>query len=187
MRGVLRFLRALLVWVILLVAVAALLVAVLVPRVAGATPYTVLTGSMRPLYPPGTLVVVRPTDADRIEVGDVITYQLESGRPTVVTHRVVALGVRTDGERVFTTQGDANDVADQEPVREIQVRGTLWYHVPHLGWVNTWLTGDRRQWATWAVGAALAGYATYMFTAAAVDRRRARRRPATATAPGVQE
>ncbi len=61
------------------------------PRLGGATPYTVLTSSMEPEYPPGTLVVVRPVPIEEIGIGDVITYQLESGEPTVVTHRVVGL------------------------------------------------------------------------------------------------
>lgn len=71
-------------------------------------------------------MVVRPVDADEIRVGDVITYQLASGRSTVVTHRVVSIGTRLDGTPVFTTQGDANDTADEEVVRPVQVRGRLW-------------------------------------------------------------
>jgi signal peptidase len=74
-------------------AVALALVGVVAPLVLGATPYTVLTGSMRPTYPPGTMVVVRPVDVERVAPGDVVTYQLASGRPEVVTHRVVAVGV----------------------------------------------------------------------------------------------
>ena len=62
MRAVLTFVGRTLAWLVILGAVAVLLVAVVVPRVAGATPYTVLTGSMAPAYPPGTLVVVRPVD-----------------------------------------------------------------------------------------------------------------------------
>ncbi len=39
-------------------------VVVVVPKVGGATAYTVLTGSMRPTMPPGTLVVVKPVKPD---------------------------------------------------------------------------------------------------------------------------
>jgi predicted ribosomally synthesized peptide with SipW-like signal peptide len=41
---------------VILAAVAALVVTVLVPRLTGATPYTIRTGSMTPALPPGTLV-----------------------------------------------------------------------------------------------------------------------------------
>ena len=156
----------LVVWTALLGLAAVLAVAVVIPRIVGATPYTVLTGSMSPTYPPGTLVVVRPTPPDDIAVGDVITYQLDSGRPTVVTHRVVAVGASTSsGERVFTTRGDANGADDAERVRPVQVRGTVWYGVPHLGRANQVLTGDQRQAAVNATAAALIGYALWTFVA----------------------
>lgn len=167
-------------WLVILGVVVVLAAAVLVPRLAGATPYTVLTGSMEPTYPPGTLVVVKPIAFDDIAIGDVITYQRESGKGDVVTHRVVGSGNRFDGERVLTTRGDANQVADRNPVQEVQVRGKLWYSVPYLGHVNNALTGRQRQWAVWAVSAGLVGYAAYMFVGALRDRRRSRQAPSAA-------
>ena len=80
--------------------------AVVVPRLAGATPSTVLTGSMAPAHPAGSLVVVRPVDIDEVRTGDVITYQLCSGELAVAT-------------QVLTTRGDATSVADAQPVREV--------------------------------------------------------------------
>ncbi len=144
--------------------------AVLVPRLAGGTPYTVLTGSMRPHYPPGTLVVVKPEDS--YGIGDVVTYQLESGKATVVTHRIVSVGSTLDGETTYTAQGDANNAPDREPVKPVQVRGRLWYSVPYLGYVNNALTGKQRQSAVLVVSAGLVGYAVFMFVGAIRDRRR---------------
>lgn len=159
-------------WAVTLSVLAALAVAVVGPRVAGGTPYAVLTGSMRPDLGPGALDVVRPTPIDEIGIGDVITFQLESGKPTVVTHRVVGVGMSVDGERVLETKGDDNEVVDPEPVREVQVKGKLWYSVPYLGHVNTLLTSGQRQWAVYGVAALLLGYAALMWGGAARDRRR---------------
>lgn len=119
--------------------------AVVVPRVAGATPYTVLTGSMAPAYPAGTLVVVRPVDAADVRLGDVVTYQLRSGEPAVATHRVVGVGWSATGERLLTTRGDANSVADAEPVREVQLRGEVWYSLPWVGRLNVLFTPGQHQ------------------------------------------
>lgn len=139
---------------------------VLVPRVFGAEPYVVLTSSMEPALPPGTLVVVRPVDPDEIGTGSVITYQLESGKPQTVTHRVVGVGAEGSGERVFTTRGDANDAADLEPVRAVQVRGELWYRVPWVGrFVNQVSPGHRALVEAVLVGLLLA-YAAWMFGSA---------------------
>lgn len=132
-------------WVVLLGATALVTLAVLVPRVAGATPYTVLTGSMSPAYPAGTLVVVRPVALADVRVGDVVTYQLRSGEPAVATHRVVGVSWTAEGERVLTTRGDANSVADAEPVREVQLRGEVWYSVPWVGRLNVLLSPDQHQ------------------------------------------
>jgi signal peptidase len=161
-------------WGVILSATVVLTVAVLVPRLAGATPYTVLTGSMSPAMPPGTLVVVRPVPVEQIVDGSVITYQLESGRPTVVTHRVVATGITLGGERRFTTRGDANTAVDALPVRPVQVRGAVWYSVPYLGHLNHMLTGKERQMAVYIVAAGLLGYAAFMFTGAVRGRLRRR-------------
>jgi signal peptidase len=162
-------------WAVILGTCAVLLAAVLVPRVAGATPYTVLTGSMSPAYPPGTLVVVKPVDPESLGTGDVITYQLESGKPAVVTHRVVSQGFDGDGEVVLRTRGDANDDPDPELVQPVQIKGQLWYAVPYLGYVNNLLTGRERQLGVYVVAAGLIGYALLSFAGAARDRRQPRK------------
>lgn len=172
-----RFLVTVVSWTALLGALVVLIVAVVVPRLAGATPYTVLTGSMEPTYPPGTLVVVRPVDTSAIRPGDVVTIQLRSGEPEVVTHRVVGVLVGRDGSPRWRTQGDANDVADQDLRIAEQVRGRVWYSVPHLGRASNVLSGSTRNTLTLVMAGALAVYALAMFTSAIADRRR--RRPPT--------
>lgn len=162
-------------WLVIIVMAAVLAVAVVVPRVGGATPYTILTSSMEPGLPPGTLVVVRPVDPADIGVGTVITYQIASGKPAVVTHRVVGQGVDGDGGTVFLTQGDANGAPDAQPVRPAQIKGEQWYAVPHLGRLTNLVSGSQRQVAMMIVVAGLLGYAATMFSAAARDRSRPRR------------
>ncbi|WP_315097793.1 signal peptidase I [uncultured Cellulomonas sp.] len=156
---------------------------IVVPLAIGATPFTVLTGSMEPSMPPGALVVTRPADPDTIDVGDVVTYQLRSNEPEVVTHRVVGVGFGSAGERVFVTRGDANDV-DDEPVRAVQIRGVVAYHVPYLGYLNTWVGMNRPGWLLKAVAAALIGYGLLLVGSGVRDRLR-RRRPEEAVADDV--
>lgn len=177
MRVVLGWTGQVFAWLVILGVVAVLAVAVVVPRLGGATPYTILTSSMEPSMPPGTLVVARPVDPSRITVGTVITYQLESGKPTVVTHRVTAVGVDTTGELRFTTRGDANAAPDAATVRPVQIRGELWYAVPHLGRVNTLLDGHQRQLLVYVAAALLGAYALWQFLGALVagSRRRTTR------------
>lgn len=148
----------------------AIAAAVLVPRLGGGTPFTILTGSMQPGMPPGTLVVVTPVSADEIGIGTIVTYQLNSGEHGVVTHRVVSIGYDGSGQKTFTTQGDANTIPDARPVLPVQIRGQHWYHVRYLGYVSSAITGSQRHMATLMVAAGLLIYAAYMLTGAAKDR-----------------
>ncbi|WP_299058024.1 signal peptidase I [uncultured Nocardioides sp.] len=167
---------------LLLLAGIVVVVAVVVPRVTGSTPYTVLTGSMTPELPVGTLVVVRPVAPADIEIGTVLTYQLRSGEPEVVTHRVIGTRRGDDG-RVFLTQGDANPVPDAAPVLEQQVRGEVWYAVPWLGYVSQALAHEQRRLLTTVLAGGLGTYALVSFARAGASRRRDR--PARRAGPGV--
>lgn len=119
------------------IAILAALVLIVIPRVSGAYTYTVLTNSMAPAYSPGTFLVVRPVPFHVLQVGDVITYQIESGQSAVVTHRITAISSTQLGERTFITKGDNNSVEDDKPVLSVQVRGRLFYAVPHVGFLAT--------------------------------------------------
>ena len=167
----LRWVTHVLAWAIILTVTVVLFASVLVPRVSGATPYTILTGSMRPDLPPGSLAVVKPVAVDQIRVGSVITYQLESGRRLVVTHRVVSVGYTVAGEPVFRTQGDANNAVDEREVRPVQIRGSLWYRLPVVGYAGTLIGGEQRRVATILVAVGLLVYASWLFATAARDRR----------------
>lgn len=150
--------------------------AIIVPAATGSTALTVLTSSMDPALPPGTLVVVRPTEPGAIEPGQVMTYQLHSGEPTLVTHRVTQRLTTTDGAPLFITKGDANANPDPDPVRAVQVRGTVWYAIPALGHVSVLVTGDVRATIVPAVVVGLVAYAAWMIVSGLRDRRRDRAR-----------
>lgn len=133
--------------VLLSLAILAVSVLILVPKVIGAQTYSVLTNSMAPKYSPGTFIVVQPVPFDELKLGDVITYQIKSGQPGVITHRITGMGFLQTGEKTLTLKGDNNDVVDPEPVREMQVRGKLLYAVPYAGFVGNALgNSDRSLW-----------------------------------------
>ncbi|MDZ7910292.1 MAG: signal peptidase I [Rhodococcus sp. (in: high G+C Gram-positive bacteria)] len=162
-------------YTLLAVMVLILLATVVVPRVTGTTPYTVLTQSMEPTYPPGSLIVVRPVEPSELAIGTPITYQLRSGEPEVVTHRIVATRQSGGGELTFITRGDNNGADDENPVQVGQIRGEVWYSVPYMGYVNNWLNGEQRKITVAVIVIGLFGYALVMFVGAGVDRYRSRK------------
>lgn len=160
---------------VLLLVLALGTITVALPAVVGGMPLSVLTGSMRPTLPPGTLVVIKPAPVEEIGVGDVITFQIESGKPAVATHRVIA---RSDdsasGEVRFTTQGDANNAPDPEPVRPAQIRGEVWYAVPYLGWANQAVDGQTRSWVIPVLAGGLFVYAAWTIGSGVLEKMRGR-------------
>ncbi|QDG89348.1 signal peptidase I [Pseudarthrobacter sp. NIBRBAC000502770] len=138
----------------MLVALFAALVLIVVPVATGSQTYTILTKSMVQKYPPGTFMVMKPAPFDELKYGDVVTFQLYSGRPDVETHRVVGFGSTQQGEKTLITKGDNNGANDPEPVRAIQVKGKLFYAVPYVGFVANFLGNSGR--GTWTVIAAVA-------------------------------
>ncbi|WP_295648550.1 signal peptidase I [uncultured Dietzia sp.] len=172
--GVWWWIRTVTSWLLLLVAVAVLAALVVVPRLAGATPYTVLTGSMEPTLSPGTLIVVKPVPATELRAGDVITFQTESDNPAVNTHRITQVVYDAQGTPRFQTQGDANNVTDRDLLVSGQIRGKYWYSVPYLGYANNALTGDSRQLLLVVAIGGLGAYALWMFGSSVADARRNR-------------
>ena len=162
-------------YTLLAVMLAILAATVVIPRFTGSTPYTILTSSMKPTYPPGSLVVVKPVDAVELAVGTAVTYQIRSGEPDVVTHRIVATRQSGAAELTFITRGDNNGSDDENPVQLGQIRGKVWYSVPYMGYVNNWLNGEQRKITVTVIVIGLAGYALFMFAGAAVDHRKKRK------------
>ena len=77
---------------------------------------TVVTGSMQPVIPIGSLVVMQRVTTNELRVGDVIAFT-EPCRPTrVIVHRIVQASDNAAGQVIIHTKGDANPGPDNWPV-----------------------------------------------------------------------
>ncbi|GAG51869.1 unnamed protein product, partial [marine sediment metagenome] len=95
--------------------------------------YVIYSGSMEPAVKVGSLLLTRPAGVEDLRVGDVITYR-SPGNHTTLTHRIVSVR-QEDGERAFTTKGDAS--LEPDP-REVILRGQvskMTFDIPYLGYV----------------------------------------------------
>jgi signal peptidase len=94
-------------------------------------------GSMEPSIPIGSLVIVTPTDAMTVEVGDVLTIRADNG--VVFTHRVTRIIDLQEG-RFFETKGDANRTPDGALVPARAVVGAADLHIPFAGYAQGFLS-----------------------------------------------
>ena len=155
---------------------------IIVPWVTSSVALTVLTRSMEPAYPPGTLVVVQPVDPDDVAIGDVITYQTQPGVAEYITHRVIAVSRSTGGDLRFTTQGDNNAQPDAAQVIPDQVKGRVWYSLPWIGWVNNAVGGGGKTWLVIGLAVVLFAYAGWQFIGGILGRRK----PAAGASPPAE-
>ena len=91
----------------------------------------VLTSSMKPAIEENTCIIVKRANVDQLQVGDIITFV--SDDPDIKgyynTHRIYEIS-EENGERIFTTKGDAIPEPDPYPVHEEQVKGIYVQELP---------------------------------------------------------
>lgn len=120
--------------VLALVILAAL--STVLPRWLGYEPYAIVSGSMAPSMPTGSMAYVRACSPEDVSDGDVIAFL--DGRGNIVVHRCLRNRV-VEGE--FLTKGDANDSPDMSPVPYGSLVGLVERHVPVAGFVAEFCTG----------------------------------------------
>lgn len=101
--------------------------ALLVPNLLGYKSLAVLSGSMEPEIPVGSIVYAKGVDAGELAVGDVITYRLNGD--TLVTHRIEEIDPES---QEIITKGDANENSDGAPVSFSSIVGRVAFHLPFL-------------------------------------------------------
>ncbi|MHB8467679.1 MAG: signal peptidase I [Acidimicrobiales bacterium] len=91
----------------------------------------VLSGSMRPAFGPGSLIVTRPIPTSAVHAGEVVMFR-PPGETAAYAHRVVSVS-GSAGHTIITTKGDANAAPDKW---RAQLLGT---HVPKVVWSVPWI------------------------------------------------
>ena len=114
----------------LIVLIASACLSLIVPRLAGYEGYVVVSGSMEPNIPTGSVIYSKKTDPALLQTGDVIVFADEARGTTPITHRVVTNDPSTG---TIITKGDANEFADMNPVTYDEVIGKVAAHVPRIG------------------------------------------------------
>src|SRR4029077_5536594 len=118
--------------IVVLFAVSLLFVGI---RALGMATFVVTGGSMEPTIHKGSLVIDEPVTADKLRLGDIITFDHYD---QTTTHRIVGVEGSATGT-MFSTKGDANQVTDPEPITFPGRVGLVKLSVPGLGYAVAWL------------------------------------------------
>jgi signal peptidase len=124
----------------------------------GFRPLVISSGSMQPALRKGDVVFTVDVRADRLRVGDIVTFDDDANRGTLVTHRV--RGVVLAGSRIrVETRGDANTVSEIWTVpRDTLLRRTS-FEVPSVGGIASAFGSAAVRNVLFASGAVLAAFA----------------------------
>lgn len=91
--------------------------------------YVILSGSMEPVIPTGTVAVVDSSKRD-VRPGNIATFERHGD---LVTHRILS-----KTEEGYQTKGDANTDPDSGTIPAENIRGTYLFCIPYLGYGFMW-------------------------------------------------
>ena len=120
--------------ILVVIALCSLLV---LPGIFGYHMYHVLSGSMEPEMPVGSLIYVHEEKPEDIEEQDIIAFYSSLEESGIITHRVVKNNIVSG---TFITKGDANDKEDPVPIPYDNFIGRVIKTVPYVGKVLTCMT-----------------------------------------------
>lgn len=108
-------------------------------RIFGFEVFGVLTGSMEPTYPTGSLIYVKDVDPDDLRVNDVITFSISPN--VIATHRIVEIVPDETYPTVvrYRTKGDANKDVDASLVSAGNIIGKAVFAIPKLGYLANYI------------------------------------------------
>ena len=111
-----------------------LLIPLSLPRLLGYKTFNVVSGSMEPEIPVGSLILVKDVDPLKLEEEDIIAFY---SNDIPVCHRVVENN--TFSEKLMT-KGDANNTEDFNLVDYADVIGIVEHHYPIMGIVGQYFS-----------------------------------------------
>lgn len=107
--------------------------AIAAPILLGYRPMAVLSGSMEPTYPVGSIIYYKECDFDELEAGDPITFYAGN---SLVTHRISQID---ENSRNVVTKGDHNQTEDPVPVEASEIAGKATsFAIPYAGFFVTY-------------------------------------------------
>jgi signal peptidase I len=98
---------------------------------------TMLSGSMTPVIRTGDMIVDNPvtaTQAQHLQVGQIVSYREAPGSTAIITHRIIAVHDQ-NGQVSYITKGDANNAADTPARPASDVVGVYAHDIPRAGYL----------------------------------------------------
>ena len=107
-------------------------------------PSVIATGSMEPMIKPGDVILVKKIvdmeGINNLKIDDVIQFRRDT---ILISHRIIEIKIDEKEGIKFITKGDNNSSPDTELVKPEDVKGTIVYTVPKIGWLTLLIKSDK--------------------------------------------
>lgn len=123
---------------IFLVIVIGLLFFTLSNHIGGWRTFVVMSGSMEPNIPVGSLIITHYIHPDSLQKKDVITFIPPVTKREFVTHRITKISSKNT-VKTIKTKGDSNSSEDSWIIAGGAVVGKVIYTVPYLGYIFSFI------------------------------------------------
>lgn len=122
--------------------------------------YTIVTGSMEPTIPTGSMVLVKSlAPGEDPQVGGIVTFKATRlGDPIVLTHYLREIQVEDDGQVRYITRGENTDHDDDYVTHREDLLGTYVFHMPFLGRLGQFLRSTQALFMYLMIGVILLIY-----------------------------
>ena len=107
-------------------------------------PSVIATGSMEPMIKPGDVILVKKIidmeGINNLKIDDVIQFKRDD---ILISHRIMDISKNEEEGLGFITKGDNNSSADFQIVKPEDIKGTIIYTVPKIGWPTLLIKSDK--------------------------------------------
>ena len=99
------------------------------PDFLGYKAFVIVSGSMQDAINVNDIVVTKEVDRQLLKEGDIIAFKKEG---IITTHRISKIE-EENGENIYITKGDNNNIEDKDPVYFSEIEGKYQFKINALG------------------------------------------------------
>ena len=100
------------------------------PSVFGIKIFCIISGSMEPNINVNDVVIIKEVSQNEINTGDIISFVVNG---ETITHRIINIERNSNGDLIYTTQGDNNNIEDKEKITFENIEGKYIGKIPKIG------------------------------------------------------
>jgi len=104
--------------------------------------YTVVSGSMVPIYEIGDVIIFKKVSLDNLNEGDIIAFYQDLNndqKDEVVTHFLHAIKLDDENQLTYETISNISDEKDSWTLKGDDIIGIPAFSIPKIGWINIFI------------------------------------------------